>query len=107
VYRTVFAVAAVVVITLGVTLYSLLPGTSINQQPAKISFDHSLTGFEDYIASRYLDTYELSDLVVNSSKTETQDDVTTYFSTYYLDVTPEDIINTLDDTELAEVLASY
>ncbi|MCE5251810.1 zf-HC2 domain-containing protein [bacterium] len=105
-YRRVYAFAALVIITVGIAVYSLLPGSSNRSVATKAVFDDSLADYRNYVASRYLDAYELSELVTEQSETETQNMYETYISTHYFDVTPEDIIDNLDDNELASMLAS-
>ncbi|MFC1508414.1 anti-sigma factor family protein [Candidatus Omnitrophota bacterium] len=106
-YRLALSAAAVIVFTIGVSLYSFLPGSTTQESAQESAVLESTTDFENYVANRYLDMYELSSLVDDSYEEEEADILQEYISSNYIDITPEDIIETMDDDELELALAAF
>lgn len=106
-YRLALSAAAVIVFIIGVSLYSFLPGSSTQESAQKSVLLESTADFETYVANRYLDMYELSSLVDESYEEEEADILQEYISSNYVDITPEDIIETMDDDELELALAAF
>ena len=105
--RLALAVAAVIFFTIGVSLYSFLPGSPTQESAQVSAILESTTDFDNYVANRYLDIYELNSLVDDSYEEEEADIFQEYLSSNYVDITPEDIIETMDDDELELALASF
>lgn len=112
-YRMAFSAAAVVVLALGVTLYGFLQGASNQNIGDNFAFEDSAEDFENYVAARYLSMYELNSILDESDESDEsyESEESALFQAYvsfnYVDITPEDIIDTLDDDDLELVLASY
>ncbi|MBN1291974.1 MAG: zf-HC2 domain-containing protein [Candidatus Latescibacteria bacterium] len=98
IHRWLYSVAAVFIVALGISLFNYFPGT----KPATMSveetnYDTSAEEFDSYIASTYLNSYEMSELYDNTVTTEEHNFLRTFISNNFADITPEDLI----------VLASY
>ena len=106
-YRLALSAAAVIVFTIGVSLYSFLPGSPTQESAQESAILESTADFDNYVANRYLDMYELNSLVDDSYEEEEVDIFQEYISSNYVDITPEDIIETMDDDELEFALASF
>ena len=106
-YRWAFSAAAVVVIALGLTVYSHFSGIEPVSSTGETVFEDSTEDFDNYVASQYLDSLELSAFFSESYTTEEHNLLQSFISTHYFDITPEDIIDTLGDDEIEMVLASF
>ena len=107
IYRWVYSAAAVIVIAFGLTLYSQLSGTGTVNPAGDVVYEDSSGDFDNYIASKYLDSYELSNLIDDSYTPQDQNLLQSFISTNFFDITTEDIIDTFDEDEIEIVLASF
>ncbi len=106
IYKWVYSAAAVIVIALGLTVYSQLAGIGPVNPADDIVYEDSAEDIDNYVASKYLDSYELSDLIDESYTIEDQNLLQSFISTNFFDITTEDIIDTFDEDEIELVLAS-
>jgi len=107
IYKWVYSAAAVIVIAFGLTLYSQLSGIGTVNPAGDMVYEDSSVDFDNYVASKYLDSYELSKLIDDSYTTHDQNLLQSFISTNFLDITTEDIIDTFDENEIELVLASF
>ncbi len=107
IYKWVYSAAAVIVIAFGLTLYSQLSGIGTENRAGDMVYEDTSGDFDNYVASKYLDSYELSDLIDESYTIEDQNLLQSFISTNFFDITTEDIIDTFDEDEIELVLASF
>ncbi|MFC1606936.1 anti-sigma factor family protein [Candidatus Latescibacterota bacterium] len=114
VYRMALSAAAVVMFVLGISLYMYFPGGSSSVNINDFVIDDGSTEFESYVASNYLNAYELNSLVGDSDDSDESDDseedselLHSFFASNFIDISPEDFIETMNDEDIELVLASY
>lgn len=107
IYTWVYSAAAVIVIAFGLTVYSQFSGISPVNPAGDMVYEDSSEDFDNYVASKYLDSYELSSLIDESYTIEDQNLLQSFISTNFSDITTEDIIDTFDEGEIELVLASF
>lgn len=106
-YRLAFSAAAIVVLAIGVLMYSFFPTTAKN--PAfnnGFVFNGSTAELEQYVAAQYLNVYELSSIIDEPSTVDDINLLETFLSTHYFDVSAEDIVETLSTDDLEQFFAS-
>jgi len=95
-YKWAFSAAAVVIFAVFLSMYSLLTKDIVNPDSNQIVMAEADEEFYNYIAEHYLDMYELYELtgeVTDIDEYYPEDALLQY---YYLDVTVEDVVETLD-----------
>lgn len=101
-----YAVAAVIVMAVGsAALIKLNPFTGgVPDLEVASELDHP--ELDTYVATQYMDTSDLQTMIA-SSETDTEEEIIeSMIAGRVVDLTAEDIIMTLDDTELALMYAS-
>ena len=106
-YRLAFSAAAVVVLAVGVMVYSFFPTAAKHSASGGFVMDNSTAEFEQYVAARYLNGEELSSVIDEQPYTADDSELLeTFLSTHYLDVSAEDVMQTLSNDELEQYFAS-
>jgi len=106
-YRLAFSAAAVIIMVVGVMVYSFYPTTAKHSPASGFVLENSTAELDQYVADRYLDEYELSSIVDEQPYTADDSELLeTFVSTHYLDVSAEDVMKTMSNEELEQYFAS-
>ena len=106
-YRLTFSAAAAVVLAIGIMVYSFFPTAVKHSTSGGFVLDNSTAEFEQYVAARYLNGEELSSVIDEQPYTADDSELLeTFLSTHYLDVSAEDVMQTLSNDELEQFFAS-
>ncbi len=106
-YRLAFSAAAIVVLAVGVLMYSFFPTTAKNSAFNNgFVLNDETAEFEQYVAAQYLNVYDLISMIDEPSTLDDIDLMEKFLSTHYIDVSAEDIMETLSTDDLEQFFAS-
>ena len=105
-YYRIVPAAAVIVFTVSIALYSFVDRKALEPVSEQYVMGESLNEFDDYIASQHLNGYDLNELVGVIEDDDELIMVNTLLSNNYINITPEDIIELMDNDALAMVFTS-
>ncbi len=100
VYRWMLPAAAVAILTISLSLYSVLTHRVIVPAPEQIVLSQAYDEFYNYIVEEYFDTYDLIELVDTEELVDEDvfDDM--LYQIDYIDVNIDDIIESIDENEM-------
>ena len=99
-----FSAAAAVLFAVSVSMYGLLTRTVTQPVPFEITAIEPSEEFFTYVAERYLDSYDLLELVNGVDTVDTYELDNLLLSDEYLDISVYEIFETLDTDDLADIL---
>ena len=99
-----FSAAAAVLFAVSVSMYGLLTRNVNQPVPFQIAVIEPNEEFYTYCAEKYLDSYDLLELVNGVDIIDEYELNNLILSDEYLDVSVDDIIETLDTDDLADIL---
>ena len=105
-YYRVITAAAVIVFTVSLTLYGFLGRKPIEPMSEKYTNGDTVSEYDEYIASQYMSSYDLNELVDTINDAEEPVIMNTLITYNYNSITPEDIIDIMTEEELSLVFAS-